>query len=462
MRSTSGLSLTTAEHTTTAAAEAVAAVYRSDWGRLLSVLVVSTRRLDLAEDALAEAFSRAATRWPVDGVPVNPASWLFVAARRIILGRLRSEAVAGRAAPLLAVRGEGRGDGHVDGRGDGRRMVSPTFEDDEPTLPDERLQPVLLCCHPALEPAARSALALRLVIGTSTDEIARLFLVPTATMAARITRAKRKIVAAGIPLVLPVEEELTLRLEAVTRTIYLAFTASYAPGTGNELIRTQAAGDAVRLALMLHQLVPGALQARALLALVMFQHARRDARVCNGELITLADQDRTRWHQSEIDSAVRLLATIPPSSGYAEELRLQALAAQEHATAKSSATTNWTNIAEIYTTLEACTGSPVVRLNRAVAVAEMSDPGQGLEMLEGLREVLDHHHRFHGVRADLARRAGKPDMARASYVRAIELCGNEVERSFLRKQLDALLTDGNGNANEHCERDHAIPDSTYR
>jgi RNA polymerase sigma-70 factor, ECF subfamily len=429
MRSTSAPSLTTADSPAdNPAAQAVTEAYRSEWGRLLSVLVVRTRRLDLAEDALAEAFARAAVRWPLDGVPANPPAWLFVAARRIVLGRLRSEAVAGRAAPLLAVRGVV----------DAAIEQNALDERDEATLPDERLQLILLCCHPALEPAARSALALRLVIGTSTDEIARLFLVQTSTMAARITRAKRKIVAAGIPLVLPVEEELLLRLDAVVRTIYLAFTAGYAPGAGAELLRTDVAGDAVRLAAMLHQLVPHAPQVKALLALLLFQHARRNSRVLDGELVTLAEQDRSLWRRSEIDAGVRLLDALPPSIGYAEELRLQALAAREHAVAETSATTNWVAIASHYADLEACTGSPIVRLNWAVAIAEIDGPEAGFAVLADLSEVLDHHHRFHGVRADLARRAGDIEMAKDAYARAIELCGNETEKSFLRKQMRTL------------------------
>jgi RNA polymerase sigma-70 factor, ECF subfamily len=416
MRSISDLSLITPE-------EAVVEAYRSEWGRLLSVLVIRTRRLDLAEDALAEAFARAATRWPVDGVPGNPAGWLFATARRVVLGRLRSEAVAGRVTPLLAVRG----------------AASATVEEvDDDVLPDERLQLVLLCCHPALEPAARSALALRLVIGTHTDEIARLFLVQTSTMAARLTRAKRKIAAAGIPLVLPVDEELAVRIDAVTRTIYLAFTAGYTPGNGPDLLRTEEAGEAVRLATMLQQLVPDAVQVKALLALLLIQHSRRDSRVRNGQLVTLAEQDRSRWHGSEIDAAVRMLNAIPPSTGYAEELRLQALAAREHAIATSSETTNWAAIAEHYAELEQLTASPIVRLNRAVAIAEISGPGAGLAVLEGLEKLLDHAHRFHAVRADFARRMGNSADARAAYTRAIELCGNDTERSFLSHQLRGL------------------------
>jgi RNA polymerase sigma-70 factor, ECF subfamily len=412
----------TFDPSTITAEQAVAEAYRSQWGRLLSVLVVHSRRLDLAEDALADAFARAATRWPVDGVPDNPTGWLFVTARRAILGRLRSEAVAGRAVPRLAVRGQ-----------------QPVLvEDRDEELPDERLQLVLLCCHPALEPAAQSALALRLVIGTPTAEIARLFLVQTSTMAARLTRAKRKIVAAGIPLVLPVGDELAARIDAVTRTIYLAFTAGYSPGVGSELLRTQEAGEAVQLAVILHQLVPDDSQVGALLALLLFQHARRDSRVRDGELVTLANQDRTLWHHAEIDEAVRLLDTISPSVGYAEELRLQALAAREHAIAASSQTTNWAAIATDYADLERRTGSPIVRLNRAVAIAEVSGPEDGLALLVGLDDVLDDHHRFYAVRGELARRAGHHEIARSAYTRAVALCGNDTERSFLRQQLRAL------------------------
>ena len=394
-----------------------------EWGRLLSLLVVRTRRLDIAEDALAEAFARAAARWPGEGVPANPAAWLYTTAHRVILGRLRAEAVAGRRAPLIAV------------RADSAPAASPAGPDE---LPDERLQLVLLCCHPALEAAARSALALRLVMGTSTAEIARLFLVQTPTMAARITRAKRKIAAAGIPLALPVGEELDARLDAVSRTVYLAFTAGYAPGSGAELLRLDLAGEAVRLAALLHQLVPDAPQAQALLALLLFQHARRDARVSDGWLVTLAEQDRSRWHHDEIAVADRLLGTIPPCSGYADELRLQAAAAREHAVARTAAQTDWVAIAALYGELEHRTGSPIVRLNRAVALAEIDGPAAGLAALGGLDEALAHAHRFHATRAELSRRAGDHTTATESYRRAIDLCDNAVERAFLSDQLDQL------------------------
>jgi RNA polymerase sigma-70 factor (ECF subfamily) len=405
-----------------AARLAVEATHRAEWGRLLALLINRTRRLDLAEDALAEAFTRASARWPVDGVPTNPAGWLATTAHRIVLGRLRAEAVAGRHAPVLARRDDTPGD--------------PFDALDE--LPDDRLQLVLLCCHPALDPAARSALALRLVLGTSTADIARLFLVDTATMAARITRAKRKIVAAGIPLASPVGAELTARLDAVARTVYLAFTAGYAPGSGEALVRADLAGEAVRLGEMLHRLVPGAAQVRALLALMLMQHARRDARAVDGELVTLAEQDRGRWYRDEIDRAARLVDTMEPTHGYAEELRLQALIAREHSVASTPAHTDWRRIAGWYASLEQLTGSPVVRLNRAVAVAEVDGPLAGLAVLDGLDATLGRHHRLHAVRAELARRAGSATVAIDSYRAAIERCANDAERSFLLARLAEL------------------------
>ena len=430
MTSRSDPSSTPAEH-------AIAEAYRSEWGRLLSALVVRTRRLDLAEDALAEAFARAAARWPSDGVPQRPAAWLYTAAHRTILGRLRAEAVAGRRGRLLVTR-------------------SSAAVGDADELPDEQLQLVLLCCHPALHPASRSALALRLVVGTPTVEIARLFLVPTATMAARLTRAKRKIVAAGIPLRLPIGDELDLRLDAVARTVYLAFTAGYAPGEGVELLRADLAGEAVRLAERLHDVAPDAPQVTALLALVLFQHARRDARQDAGALVTLAAQDRRRWHRDEIERAVRLLDSTPPTRGYAEELRLQAAAARQHAIAPSAAETDWAAIAAHYGELERLTGSPVVRLNRAIAVAEFEGPDAGLTVLADLDVVLADSHRFHAAVGELAARAGRTAVAQAAYARAIERCGNLSERRHLAERLDRLRSDPGlvAGARIACAGDH--------
>ena len=408
--------------------QVLAETYRSEWGRLLSLLVTRSRRLDLAEDALGEAFARAATRWPTDGVPANPGGWLFTAAWRVMLAGLRSEAIHGRKAPLLAARAD---------------WVPPAAKDGLDDLDDERLALILLCCHPALGPGARSPLALRLVMGTPTEEIARLFLVPRATMAARITRAKKKIVAAGIPLSAPVDDELRTRLDDVCRTIYLAFTAGYAPGSGADLLRSDLAGEAVELAAILWRLTAPAAesqaaQVQALYGLLLVQHARRDARAVDGRLVTLADQDRSLWDHDLIRFGTALLDGLKPGDGYAEELRLQGLIASEHGRAPAAADTDWSAIAIHYRQLEAITGSPVVRLNRAVAVSEADGPDAGLLMLEGLDQSLAASHRLPAVRAELAVRAGRSELARSSYRVAIERCGNEVERRFLIERLEAV------------------------
>ncbi len=409
----------------TSAEQAVGEVYRADWGRLLSLLVARTRRLDLAEDALGEAVARASARWPIDGVPANPAGWLYTTASRLIAGGLRAEAMHGRKAPLLAV---------------DPAWVQPPSGDDVDELDDERLALILLCCHPALRPEARSALALRLVVGTPTAEIARLFLVSPPTMAARITRAKKKIVTAGIPLSSPANDELRLRLGDVCRTIYLAFTAGYTPGNGPDLLRVDLAGEAVELAAVLHHLVPAAPQVRALYGLLLLQHGRRDARVSEGRLVTLAEQDRSRWHRAELDAGIAFVTGLAPDEGdrYVEELRLQGLIAAEHARANRAEDTRWAAIAERYGELETLTRSPVVRLNRAVAVAEAEGPQAGLTLLDGLDESLVGSHRLPAVRADLARRAGDVSLARSSYASALALCANEVERAHLADRLATL------------------------
>lgn len=403
--------------------QVVAESYRSDWGRLLSLLVARTRRLDLAEDALSEAFARASDRWPSTGVPANPAGWLYTTASRVVIGQLRSEAMRGRKAQLLAIRPD---------------WVQRARLGDIDDLDDERLALVLLCCHPALHPEARSPLALRLVIGTPTEQIAQLFLVSRTTMAARLTRAKKKIVAAGIPLSAPVDAELRTRLDDVCRTIYLAFTAGYAPASGPDLLRTELAGEAVELAAVLFRLVPDSQQIQALYGLLLLQHARRDARAHDGQLVTLADQDRSLWHRDQLRAGTALIDGLPAGTGYAEELRLQGLIAVEHARALTAADTDWSTISTLYVGLEGVTGSPIVKLNRAVAVGEADGPIAGLAIIDGLDDILSNHHRFHAVRADLARRAGDITLARDSYAIAMELCSNEVEHRYLARQLDAL------------------------
>jgi len=413
----------TSDRSSTRPDRTIEELYRVEWGRLLSLLVSRTRRLDLAEDALSEAFARASERWPGKGVPANPAGWLYTTAYRQVVGRLRAEAVAGRKAPLLAVR---------------PGWVPP--DDSREELADDRLHLILLCCHPALPGESRSALALRLVIGTPTEQIARLFLVSSATMAARLTRAKKKIVLAGIPLGAPPEDELRARLDEVCRTIYLAFTAGYTPTTGPRLLRADLAGEAVRLAAVLHDLVPDATQVRAMLALLVLHHSRRDAREHRGRLVTLAEQDRSVWHHAEIRAGLALAAGLQPDAGYAEDLRLQAVIAAEHSRAPTAAATDWAAIAGHYAALEARTGSAIVRLNRAVAVAEAQGPRAGLEVLAGLDDLLPDNHRVAAIRADLAQRSGDIGLARASYREALDLCSNEVERAHLRARLAEIRT----------------------
>ncbi len=403
---------------------ALSTLYREEWGRLLSLLVARTRRIDLVEDALSEAFARAADRWPSSGLPDRPAGWLYTTAYRLIIDRRRAEAVAGRYAPRLAVR--------------------PSWEPpNDPTaeFADDRLDLILLCCHPALPTISQSALALRLVIGTPTDQIARLFLVSTATMAARITRAKAKIVTAGIPLGTPVSAELPARLDEVCRTIYLAFTAGYAPGSGADLARIDLAGDALRLADVLHSFAPDADQVRALLALLLLQHSRRDARAHDGRLVPLADQDRSLWHADEIKLGLDLIASLSPTTGYAEQLRREALIAAAHASTIDGADTDWAEIAGHYAALESMTGSAIIRLNRAVAVAEVDGPRAGLALLAELGDTLKDHHRFAAVCGELALRAGDDQLAAASFEAAVELCDNEVERAYLSAR-QALVDDG--------------------
>jgi len=447
---------------------AVAQSYRDEWGRLLALLVARYRRLDLAEDALAEAFEAATRTWPRDGIPANPAAWLLTAARRRALDRLRAEAVRARTEPLLVV------DAETHERAQ-RIMVDPG----DVAVTDERLRLVLLAAHPALAPEAAAALTLRLVLGVSTADLARLFLVSEPTMAARLTRARRKLATAGVAFTVPEGAALAERIDVVATVAYLAFTAGYAPGSGPDVVRTELAGEAIRLVRVLRTLVgyaasPGSSSGSSsgpspratdavldpLLALMLLQHSRRDARVDDaGALVLLPDQDRSRWRQDEIAEALTLLAEAPhtstgsPSadrdppedarsdarvsgdSRWGWELRIQALIAAGHATAPTAAATDWHRIAGLYDDLEALTGSPVVRLNRAVAVAEAHGPAAGLALLEGLDDRLPHSHRLPAVRAELLARVGDTEAASAAYEQAISLCDNDAERAHLIERL---------------------------
>ena len=411
---------------TDGAATLLATTVREEWGHLVALLLARFRRLDLVEDALGDAVEAAARTWPTDGVPDNPAAWLHTAAGRRIIDRLRPEATAQRAEPLLVIESARREGGRV--------MADPGA-----LVEDDLLRLVLMCTHPALAPEAASALALRLVLGVPTPDIARLFLVPEPTMAARITRAKKKIVGAGIPFGVPDESVLPDRLDSVAQTAYLAFTAGYAPGTGADLLRADLSGQAIGLVRVVLGLRPGEPVLVALLALMLFQHSRRDARVREGRLVLLPDQDRTRWHHDEIAEARRLLdaeVLRGPMTVQAAAYTLQARIAAEHALATSPATTRWERVVGLYDTLLDIAPTPSARLARSVAVAEARGPAAGLAALEGIE--IPSTHRVAAVRAELLTRAGDLDAARAAYDQAIAACRNEVERAHLEAQRDGL------------------------
>ncbi|CAN7297059.1 RNA polymerase sigma factor [Knoellia sp. LjRoot47] len=401
-------------------------VVREEWGRLVALLLAQFRRLDLVEDALAEAVATAQERWTAESAPDNPAGWLMTAARRRILDRLRAEAMAARKEPLLTVEAE-------------RRPQEGVMVDDGSVVDDDLLRLVLMCAHPALPPEGASALSLRLVMGLSTSDIARLFLVPEPTMAARITRAKKKIVTAGIPFAIPGTDAIGERLDVVAHTAYLAFTAGYAPGSGPDLLRAELAGEAIRLARVAHELRPSDTLAH-LLVLMTLQHSRRDARVGpDGSLVLLADQDRGLWHHDEIAESLAVLEVASsrpePSSTLARSYRLQALVAAEHASAPSPADTRWDRIAGLYAVLEELVPSPAVRVARAVAVAEAEGPRAGLGLLDG---VEMSGHRLPAVRGELLARAGDIARARAALEESVALCDNAIERRHLEGRLEEL------------------------
>ena len=403
--------------------EDVELAVRGEWGRLLALLVAQYRRLDVAEDGLSDAVEAAARTWPADGTPANPAAWLLTVARRRIIDRLRSEEVAARKLPLLAV------DTQL------TEEASRVMADVGEPVVDERLRLVLLCAHPSLAPESAAALTLRLVLGVSTADIARLFLVSQATMAARLTRARKRL--AHEEFSVPNGAELEARVAVVADIAYLAFTAGYAPGSGADVLRTEEAGAAIRLVRVLRSLLPadyaGRMDLDALLALMLLQHSRRDARVDAGRLVLLAHQDRDRWHHEEIVEAMSLLTPwlAAPSTAYL----LQALIAAEHALAPRAADTDWPRIAGWYAELDELTGSPVVRMNRAVAVAEADGPLAGLRLLAGLALP---GHRLPGVRAELQHRAGLLEDARRSYDEAIACCDNQPERAHLQTRRHLL------------------------
>jgi RNA polymerase sigma-70 factor, ECF subfamily len=373
---------------------------------------------DLAEEAVQDAFLVALELWPERGVPRNPGGWITTTARNKAIDRIR------RARRL------------EDKVRELETLVPAAYEEDEmpeSSIPDDRLRLIFTCCHPALAPEARVALTLRTLGGLQTPEIARAFLTTERAMQQRLVRAKRKIRDARIPYVVPPDYELPDRLASVLAALYLVFNEGYSATAGESLVRRELCAEAIRLARVLCELMPDEPEGAGLLALMLLQDSRRDARTGpGGELVLLEDQDRGLWDREEIEEGIRLVVGLPPGPYV-----LQAAIAAAHAAAAQPSDTDWAHIAELYALLARATPSPVVELNRAVAVAMAEGPERGLELLEHVRGLGDYHL-FHSARADLLRRAGRRGEAAEAYQQAVALAANPVERAFLERRLQAL------------------------
>ncbi|HZD70894.1 MAG TPA: DUF6596 domain-containing protein [Actinomycetes bacterium] len=381
-------------------------VFREDWGRVLATLIGFLGDFDLAEEAAQEAFAIAAERWPRDGIPSHPRAWLMTTARHQATDRIRRDrALAIRFGVLAAA----------------DRAEVPM---DATSFPDERLELIFTCCHPALAIEAQVALTLRTLGGLTTDEIARAFLVPERTMAQRLVRAKRKIKAAGIPFRVPRGDLLRERLDAVLAVVYLIFNQGY--GGRDEL-----AAEAIWLGRALTELLPDEPEVHGLLAMMLLHDSRREARFQGSELVLLGDQDRTQWNTEQIAAGRAELDRALAQAGRGPYV-LQAAIASLHAETPC----DWARIAALYAQLARLTGSPVVELNRAIAIAETEGPEAGLRIVDGLG--LDDFRYLHSTRAELLRRLGRTEEARAAYRRARELTDNGAERRFLERRLTEL------------------------
>ncbi len=411
---------------------AVDGAFREEWSRVVATLIRRTGDWDLAEECTQEAFAEALRRWPTDGVPQSVGAWLTTVAGNRAIDRLRRGA---RGTDLLEQAG---------------REAPPQFETDEEAMPelfaetdeieDDRLRLIFTCCHPALPLEGRVALTLRALTGRTTAEIAKAFLVPEATMAKRLTRAKAKIAAAGIPYRVPPAHLLPERTAGVLAVLYLLFNDGYSASSGTSLIRPELCEEAIRLTRALRQLMPDEPEVTGTLALMLLQHSRRHTRVGNnGELLTLEAQDRSRWEKTDLEEGLRLLEAALRRRQIGT-YQLQAAIAACHARAASAAETDWSEIARLYALLEQQMPSPVVKLNRAVAVAMACDIDAGLAIIDELTNDhrLDRYHLLEATRADLLRRRGDESAAAAAYERALQLTPSDVERRYLRSRLEEL------------------------
>lgn len=397
-------------------------VYRTESRIVLATLIRLLGDFDLAEEAVQEAFLAATAQWPADGLPTNPRAWLVSTGRFKMIDRLRRRARFDAALAELAA----QLDRH-----------EPDPADLDPNhVEDDRLRLIFICCHPALAPDAQVAMTMREVCGLTTEEIARAFLTTPSTVAQRIVRAKAKIRDARIPYEVPERPDLPERLDAVLRVVYLIFNEGYAPSSGDSLTRPDVSGEAIRLGRLLFHLLPDP-ETAGLLALMLFHESRRIARAsADGDLVLLPDQDRSTWDRATIDEASRLVARALATDAVGS-YAIQAAIAAVHAAAATAADTDWDWTVDLYNALLVADPSPVVELNRAVAVAMRDGPAAGLALIDALLErgQLDRYHLAHSARADLLRRLGRPIEARAAYERAVVLVHTEPERRFLARRL---------------------------